>query len=103
MISSLIATSAPGSIAGLLANGPWAATSTKAGFNLSDAVALFVIVVAVALIMVIVLGMRPRNSPGLRSSQSDKIKEAAARDVEAIEEDDKYYRSDAPGRQEDEL
>lgn len=103
MIFSLIATSAPGSPPGHLANAPWAATSTKAGFNMSDAVAVFVVVVAIALVMVIVLGMRPRNSPGLRSARSDKIKDAAARDVEAIEEDDKYFRPDAPGHQEDDL
>jgi hypothetical protein len=33
----------------------------------------------------------------------EKIKRAAAADVAAVEEDDKYFRPDSPGKQEDDL
>ncbi len=103
MTPSLITLSAHGAIAAPLASGPWAATSTKSGFDASDAIAVLVVIVVIALVMVIVLGMRPRRSTGLGSAKTERIKRAAAEDVEAIEEDDKYFRPDAPGHVEDDL
>ncbi len=80
-----------------------AVTSASSGFSISDAISLFVLVAVITLVLVVVLGMRPRRSPGTLSAHSNEIKKAAAADVAAIEEDDKYVSPDAPGRDEDEL
>ena len=80
-----------------------AVTSASSSFSISDAISLFVLVAVIALVVVVVLGMRPRRSQGTVSAHTAEIKRAAAADVAAVEEDNKFVRSDAPGRDEDEL
>jgi len=77
-----------------------AVPSASSGFSFSDAISLFVLVAVIALVVVVVLGMRPRRS-GTLSAHSAEIKRAAAADVAAIEEDDKFVSPEAPRRYED--
>ncbi|MBV9384783.1 MAG: hypothetical protein JOY82_18680 [Streptosporangiaceae bacterium] len=51
------------------------------------------------------LGLRPRRlvRTGRDRPRIERIKEAAAADVARVEEDDKYFGSDAPARQDDDL
>jgi hypothetical protein len=99
------ALSAPGSLPPRLtgtSRAP-AAPPIASGISISSAIALFLIIALIALVVVIVLGLWMWRSPGLRSAHARRIKEAAAADVAAIEEDDKFVSPDAPGRQEDDL
>jgi hypothetical protein len=73
------------------------------GLSISSGIVLFLILALIALVVVIVLGMWMWRSPGQRSARTRRIQDAAAADVAAIEEDDKFIRPDAPGRQEDDL
>jgi hypothetical protein len=109
MISGSIGAAAPGELARPLvdaagtAGAPRAATSIPAGFSINGAIAVFITIAVIALIVVTVFGVRSRRAGGLRSAHSEEIKRAAAADVAAIEEDDEFFRPDAPGRQEDDL
>lgn len=103
MTSGVITTSAPGVLERALTSPPWAATSASSGFSISNAIKLFIIVALIALVIVIVLAVRLRRAGGPGSGHAEEIKRAAAADVEAIEEDDKFVSPDAPGRQEDDL
>ncbi len=80
-----------------------AAALTAAGASINRAIALFIVIALIALLVVIVFSMRTWRMPGLRSARSRRIKEAAAADVAAIEEDDALVSPDAPGREEDDL
>jgi hypothetical protein len=71
--------------------------------TISDAIALFLVIALIALVVVIVLGIRMRQWPGPLSAHQRKIRDAAAADVAAIEEDGNFVSPDAPGRQEDDL
>jgi UPF0716 family protein affecting phage T7 exclusion len=78
-------------------------TPIASGISISGAIGLFLTIALIALVVVIVLGFWLWRTTGLRSAEARRIKEAAAADVAAIEEDDKFVSPDAPGRQEDDL
>jgi hypothetical protein len=102
-MSSLFTASASPALVRPLADAHLAAASAKTGFSVSGAVVLFIVIAVLALLVVSLLGIRMRRSPGLLSPHRERIKEAAAADVAAIEEDGKFVSPDAPGRHEDDL
>ncbi len=103
MMSSLFTGSAPGALARPLTAAPRAPAPVASEVTISNGIVLFIVIALIALIVVIIVGLRMRHSPGLRSAHSERIKEAAAADVAAIEKDDDFFSPDAPGRQEDDL
>ncbi|HEY2441964.1 MAG TPA: hypothetical protein VGI31_02410 [Streptosporangiaceae bacterium] len=84
----------------------WAAASSgSSGFSAGDVV---LIVIVVVLVLVVVgrysrrLALRPRRF-GPLSARDEAVKQAAAADVAALEQDARGVSPDAPGVQQDEL
>ncbi len=80
-----------------------AAALLASGVTIGDWIVISLVILLIAVAAAIVLGVLMLRSPGLRPASTQRIKEAAAADVAAIEEDDTAVSPDAPGRQEDDL
>ena len=101
--SGLVASSVPGSPARLLAGLPAATASAPSGLSVTGAIVLFVLGVVIIVVVAVLLGRRPVRTTLRRSRRQEKIQRAAAADVAAVQEDNKFFRPDGPGKAEDDL
>jgi hypothetical protein len=88
------------------------------GLNVHVVGVILILAGVLGLLLPLVVGRAPRDGlrrwvspgehPGLswggrRSSREDQIQRDAAEDVARVQEDDRFFRPDGPGREEDDL